>query len=304
MLLQEGIKLVPSVSAIGLPGELGPRAGKLKPLGGNINPRSQSVRCMAHHSRLKQIWCGDGSGDVTIFNEQGELLMSCKCHDKGIFAMLASNWDDLVWTASDDQTVRVWTPQLACVKEFKPIQATSLCEVMDNIWIGTETDVWVIKRKSLKLVRKIKFPAELGIECITCLLFLKPFVWVGTNKLILRVDQQTEKVVDVLSGHSRIVHRMTWVPGTDGGEVWSCSSDRTVRVWPIEGGACKQVLSAHTGRVLDILVENSNKPHVWTCSWDGSILIWDFMVRSLSFHVHCYHGLTSNSLLSSSRSNS
>jgi len=38
-------------------------------------------------------------------------------------------------------------------------------------------------------------------------MFFRPFVWLGTDNVILRVDVNTEKVVNVLSGHTRIIHR-------------------------------------------------------------------------------------------------
>jgi len=114
-------------------------------------------------------------------------------------------------------------------------------------------------------------------------------VWIGTNNAIIRISAETEKTVDLLCGHTKLVHKMVSV----GDEVWSCSSDSTICVWDsqviiensshslyshsqiVKTGQCKRVLTGHMGRVFDLIVEQSHKNIVWSCSWDKTILTWD-----------------------------
>jgi len=66
-----------------------------------------------------------------------------------------------------------------------------------------------IVRQNGKVERKKKFfsPEEFKGNLITSMIYKWPYVWLGTDNLIFRVDAATEKIVDTLQGHTRIIHK-------------------------------------------------------------------------------------------------
>jgi WD40 repeat protein len=64
---------------------------------------------------------------------------------------------------------------------------------------------------------------------IGAMLYRKPYVWVGTNNCIIRVDVNSQKVVDILNGHSKLIHKIIAIE--DQNEIWSSSGDKTICVW-------------------------------------------------------------------------
>jgi len=37
--------------------------------------------------QLHQLWCGDGEGVISVYNEEGEQLNFVKCHEKGLMGL-------------------------------------------------------------------------------------------------------------------------------------------------------------------------------------------------------------------------
>jgi WD40 repeat protein len=118
------------------------------------------------------------------------------------------------------------------VKEWKPLAANTLIVVENMIWAGTfDLDLLIIDPRDLKEKRRIPLAKLVGPEIgtVACLLYHGDFVWVGTaNGNIVRISAKTEKIVDTLLGHTKVVHNM--IPVFDE-EVWSSSTDRNIRVW-------------------------------------------------------------------------
>jgi len=56
-----------------------------------------------------------------------------------------------------------------------------------------------------------------------------------------------------------------------GNNIWSASSDKTIRVWS-ERGECVKVLEGHASHVFGVLPWNK---YAWSCSWDKSLIAWD-----------------------------
>lgn len=266
-------------------GEPENQVAKLTPTG--QFPVAGSVRCVTYCPRWKQVWCGDGVGHITIFTEkedncwQSELV---SCHDKEVLALLRTG--ESVWSLSTDETVKIWNQKIDLLKSLPAGRTTAMAKVLGKVWLASETDTMtIVDKRTFKTERKFKMHlGDFGGGIVTCMLLKLPYVWVGTSFNILRLDAATGKVVDVLRGHSRIVHRLLSV----GKEVWSCSSDRSIRVWD-KAGRCLDVLNAHGGRVFDMVLESGVNPVVWSCAWDTTIMVWDAQTRELIFECAQSH---------------
>ena len=60
----------------------------------------------------------------------------------------------------------------------------------------------------------------------------------------------------------------------DGKIAISASSDKTLRVWDLETGLCKKVLSGHTGQVSDVCCILDGK-FAFSVSDDNTLRVWD-----------------------------
>eukprot|EP01102_Stenamoeba_stenopodia_P004585 TRINITY_DN1488_c0_g1_i1.p1 TRINITY_DN1488_c0_g1~~TRINITY_DN1488_c0_g1_i1.p1 ORF type:complete len:977 (+),score=147.61 TRINITY_DN1488_c0_g1_i1:215-2932(+) len=244
------------------------------------NENLGQIQCMQHVPHLNQVWIGDSNGNLVSFSERGEFISMFECHDKGITSFLMTK--DYIWTSSFDGSIRVWNlDNFHLEKEIKPINVGAMIKVSGSIWVGTyELEVWIVKKKNYKVGKKFNMSQSgIAVSTITSMLYKKPYVWIGTNSVIFRVDYKTEKVVDILVAHTKYIHKMIDV----GNEVWSCSSDTKICVWDQKTGQCKQVLGGHSGRVFDLVVEKSQNPTVWSSSWDSSIFIWDAKTKQLKY---------------------
>ena len=96
-------------------------------------------------------------------------------------------------------------------------------------------------------------------------------VWVGSWQEISVFSKSAMSPVKQLTGHTAMIHDMIKV----GGQVWSCSSDKTIRLWSA-AGECLKTLEGHGSRVFALLFHDSL---VFSASWDKTIMIWDPNVR-------------------------
>ena len=92
-------------------------------------------------------------------------------------------------------------------------------------------------------------------------------VWIGTFQTIHVHNAKDAAKIEEYGGHKGMIHDLI----RHGDHIWSCSSDKTIRVWTKEG-SCVQLLEGHGSRVFQLL-SHSNK--VWSCSWDKTIMVWD-----------------------------
>jgi WD40 repeat protein len=93
------------------------------------------------------------------------------------------------------------------------------------------------------------------------------------DKTVLLVDARTHETARRLEGHEKFVFGATF--SHDSRLLASCSMDRTVRVWPIDGGAC-QVLSGHTDEVFAVAFHRDGT-RLATAGRDRAIWLWDLL---------------------------
>jgi WD40 repeat protein len=111
-------------------------------------------------------------------------------------------------------------------------------------------------------------------------------VWVGTEGPICIWNSTTMKLAKTLEGHKNTVEAMAQIgaigePGADVSEVWTCSSDRTVRCWAGDTHDCLAVLEAEE-RVF-ALYYIPQFGTVWAGTWDPKrVLVYDARRKELA----------------------
>jgi WD40 repeat protein/predicted Ser/Thr protein kinase len=97
------------------------------------------------------------------------------------------------------------------------------------------------------------------------------------DKTVLLLDARTHEEAARFSGHDKPVFSAAFSP--DSRFVATCSADRTVRVWPIDGGACRE-LSGHTDEVFGAAFHPDGR-RLATGGRDGAVWLWDLERREV-----------------------
>jgi WD40 repeat protein len=96
-------------------------------------------------------------------------------------------------------------------------------------------------------------------------------VTAADEKTLHLLDARTHETAARFTGHEKFVYKAAFSP--DSRRLASCSQDRTVRLWQINGGAC-QVLRGHTDEVYAVAF-HPDGTRLATAGRDRAVWIWD-----------------------------
>jgi len=235
-----------------------------------------SIQCMLYvpaslTGSVSQVWVGTTDGAITIWNTNGTRIETINAHSSQIFTMILVN--DTIWTSSSDG-IRIYLSRTSKLKkEIKVSKEPLLClhRVGKTVWAGsTDGYVHVFDIKAMKAKKKIKVIDFGPIYSMLCIESLQ-VVWIGTDqpdRSIVVYSTKYKPLSENQTGHSKKVTGIIDVKGM----VWTCSADRTIKIWNPENGECVRLLQGHTGPIYAL---NYCGTHVWSGSWDKTVILWD-----------------------------
>lgn len=252
----------------------------------------------------REVWCSTGGPSNSIYAldiEKRAIIKGWPAHDKKIFGLCQV--DNEVWSGGLDLCIKVWAadvcslplspvdqlltrqPELRAAEDDQAKESHFLPRRRRGQRLGRHRrrgedllqertlhlrscdDSFLVQHKEKKAA-----PIAVPISAL-CYIPSKQVVWAGTLRNILVLDTQKGTQKMILEGHTDIIHSLLRV----GTEIWSASSDKTIRVWS-EDGDLLQSLIGHTSRVFDLAALGIE--FVWSVSWDKSIFVWHAQVRS------------------------
>ena len=186
--------------------------------------------------------------------------------------------DNQVWATTNiaKASIVVWD-----VRKFTTIKIIKSTTVYGAL-LATDTNIWCATLKNqqnsihirplsfkLKLKGSFKLKKQLALTegPGECLLQFHHQIWVGSGSHIVVFDSDTLTKEFTITGHTGTVHGLVSV----GNHVWSCSTDKTIRIWDSNGN-CLQTLAGHASRVFSLIYHDRK---IWSGSWDKTIMVWD-----------------------------
>jgi len=217
---------------------------------------------------------------VNLFHlESKEFLRSFKGHKKQVFDAAFSPDGNYLLTGSYNKTVKIWeTKSSRCIKTINNF-TSYVKDVMfssDGKLIGIRTydhrfSLWknyLSDPKKILDKKNIQY-ANFSIHDKKILITVSN----SSNKYVANIwsIHRQPKQICRLIGHDGYIYKASFSP--DRKHVATASYDRTARIWDINTGELKSILTDNSGRVINTKFFNNGK-RIITVSGDNKSCIW------------------------------
>jgi WD40 repeat protein len=201
-------------------------------------------------------------------------------HEKQVRAVAFSPHGDLLATAGDDRSIRIWDVATGKRKQRIPHDSEVYCIAFSPdgetlAWGGADRSVTLLDLKAANDVKKRTIAAG-GQATIARLAFApdgKTIATVGYRQaaaILWDVRSGRERVA-LAEGHTEFINAVAFSPDSE--TVATASDDRTARLWNAATGTSKAPLKAHDRPVTCVAFSPDNQ-RLATGSSDQTIVIW------------------------------
>jgi|GEM_PF-4469691 WD40 repeat protein len=156
------------------------------------------------------------------------------------------------------------------IKEIGSIRAISA--VNDNEFqIATNAESSISKYNAINKTfkDKIKFNGHFEIVAFDN---INNSVAIASGNSIYITSNGSGQIIQKLEGHSREINILIF--SGDGKQLFSGSSDKTIRIWETENWKCASILEGHEWLVNSLKLTSDNK-YLYSGGWDTFIIKWD-----------------------------
>jgi WD40 repeat protein len=231
------------------------------------------------------MWIGCKNGTIRIWEiETGQMLEDRTHHTGAILCLLLVK--DRVWSSARDKAILIWSPKKAVPeKKFvaafkdKDIFGTSMLEVDQFVWSGCNDGtirLWDVKNT------KVKKELKVDNHGITCMMKRTNQVWTGNELGLIHIwNTTTLRPIKTINAHSKPINSFTYIgPTSYPFEIWSCSSDNSIKCWHAESYDCVKTLAVNTN--ITCLLQVRSVHHVWAGGEDSGIYVWNAKTYELA----------------------
>lgn len=235
----------------------------------------QGVECFVIHEQTKLI-SGSEDNTINVFDlSTGKRLNSLIGHTRKVWSLKLLQNQSLLASSSLDKTIIIWN-----LKSFKPLLTLKghresvfcLDYLMCCNQLLSGSDDSTIRMWDIKSGRCMKI-IQGHTETIRCLKanIYKDLFASGSSDKTIRIWTSVGKCARVLRGHT------DWISDLECSAIhlFSCSCDRSIRVWDLNSGNCIRTLIGHLDFVCCIQLNPKNTTQLISGSMDKCVKIWD-----------------------------